>query len=547
MSKNFFKQLDLSFLGSLVDNNLFELVKDNVDYFNKVERDTSLKITEKELLVDIFINKLISGCFKDRKFFKQVIGSLPLVTQEKILKETGSFSIKELFENNESLEKIESFLIEEYQVDRRFFQEEDVIDTPVNNVYYLEKPDSYYKRLKEFQTIVFFKTSEYLFNTPYSRCILQMPTGSGKTRTSIELVCEYLNIFKKNVIWLANSEELCDQAYHSFIETWKYNAKISSGAINYKRAPDNFERHDSPYFNVMTIQSFLKVKSLEAFEKKTGISKEEIGLVVVDEAHISVAPTYKRAIEMLLSAGDVKLLGLTATPGRSLIKIGVEDSNKRLSDFYYNKKFEIEVENESPLDYLRKKGILSKAKFTPIVGACITGKLSAREIKSFKELGKYPPSVLEYLVKDQSRNYEILKEVILRCSLGKKVIFFGTSVEHSILINTLLAMKGVKSAHIDGESGKSRQKIINDFKLGKLQVLCNYSVLSTGFDEPKVDVIVIARKTQSVVLYSQIIGRGLRGPEIGGTDSCEIISVKDNIVELPNNEDIYNYFNEYFD
>ena len=57
----------------------------------------------------------------------------------------------------------------------------------------------------------------------------------------------------------------------------------------------------------------------------------------------------------------------------------------------------------------------------------------------------------------------------------------------------------------------------------------------------------MARKTNSIVLYSQIIGRGLRGPVIGGTDTCEIYTVFDNILDLPSNNDIYSYFEEYFE
>ena len=70
---------------------------------------------------------------------------------------------------------------------------------------------------------------------------------------------------------------------------------------------------------------------------------------------------------------------------------------------------------------------------------------------------------------------------------------------------------------------------MDDFKNKNLQVLCNDRLISTGFDAPKTDTIIIAKPTFSIVLYSQIIGRGLRGPEIGGTDYCKIIDVKDNI------------------
>ena len=107
-------------------------------------------------------------------------------------------------------------------------------------------------------------------------------------------------------------------------------------------------------------------------------------------------------------------------------------------------------------------------------------------------------------------------------------------------------MKGFSAEHVDGSSGKYRNKIIQNFKNGITQIVCNYGVLSTGFDDPQIDVVFMARPTNSIVLYSQIIGRGLRGPLIGGTDSCDIYTVVDNISDLPSNNEIYSYFDEYF-
>ena len=107
-------------------------------------------------------------------------------------------------------------------------------------------------------------------------------------------------------------------------------------------------------------------------------------------------------------------------------------------------------------------------------------------------------------------------------------------------------MKGFSSAHIDGNTGQIRKTLIDKFKTNEIQILCNYGVLSTWFDEPKIDVVFMTRPTNSIVLYSQILGRGLRGPLIGGTEFCEIYSVIDNILDLPQNSEIFSYFDEYF-
>lgn len=74
-----------------------------------------------------------------------------------------------------------------------------------------------------------------------------------------------------------------------------------------------------------------------------------------------------------------------------------------------------------------------------------------------------------------------------------------------------------------------RRGLIQDFKNQKIQFLCNYGVLTTGFDAPKTTYIAIARPTTSQVLYEQIVGRGLRGPKFGGTEYCTIIDFADNL------------------
>jgi DNA repair protein RadD len=77
-----------------------------------------------------------------------------------------------------------------------------------------------------------------------------------------------------------------------------------------------------------------------------------------------------------------------------------------------------------------------------------------------------------------------------------------------------------------------RRALIRDFKEGRIEFLCNYGVLTTGFDAPKTQCIALCRPTTSDVLYEQIIGRGLRGPTFGGTADCTILDFADNILRL---------------
>jgi superfamily II DNA or RNA helicase len=160
-----------------------------------------------------------------------------------------------------------------------------------------------------------------------------------------------------------------------------------------------------------------------------------------------------------------------------------------------------------------------------------------------------PPELLTRLGKSHLRNAEILNKLVdlVRGGVCKSVIFFATSLEQSRLIASLLNFLGIQACHIDGSTPfLLRQELIKKFKTQKINVLCNYEVLATGFDAPLVDCVFIARPTASVVLYSQMIGRGLRGPAIGGKSQCRIVNVRDNILNLPSIDAMYSIFDEYW-
>ena len=168
-------------------------------------------------------------------------------------------------------------------------------------------------------------------------------------------------------------------------------------------------------------------------------------------------------------------------------------------------------------------------------------------MEKFLEL---PPQIIKNLTNDKVRNFELLKKIDLQIknNPNAKILFFGLSIEHSKFICAILNTLGIKASHVDGKTSLNRRSsILESFKKGELNILCNERLMSTGFDAPKTDTIVIARPTFSIVLYSQIIGRGLRGPAIGGTEKCTIIDVKDNISGFSDHDFVYEYFDEYFE
>jgi superfamily II DNA or RNA helicase len=115
------------------------------------------------------------------------------------------------------------------------------------------------------------------------------------------------------------------------------------------------------------------------------------------------------------------------------------------------------------------------------------------------------------------------------------------------LLATGLILRGISAAFVDyTKSSSSRRNIIDKFRKGEISVLINYGVLSTGFDAPEIQTLVIARPTTSLILYSQMIGRGLRGPKVGGNQNVTIIDVKDNFSSYGDLDEMYNHFSSYW-
>ena len=386
-----------------------------------------------------------------------------------------------------------------------------------------------------------------------SRVLVHMPTGAGKTRTAIEGIIDYWKASgdrSKNIFWLAHSEELCEQAVETFKKIWLARGDKD---IQIKRLWGSHSVSEVPTDGAIIVAGFQKLYSMvssaedHTFELISQLRRKS-AIVVVDEAHKAIAPTYKICTEFLISPDETKLIGLTATPGR-----GTEDvfeigggQTAELADFFNNKKLGLVDEGgkdlEDPISYLQKLGFLSSIVRKKITTSTNV-ELSEKEQKFVADFLELPQSVLKKLEADEERNALILGEVGALYVQEKQIIVFALSVSHARLINDLLNLKGVPSRCIDGQTPEvERQESINDYKEGKIRVLVNYGVLTTGFDAPNTNAILIARPTASLVLYSQMIGRGIRGKKVGGNLECTLVDVKDNMVGFPSEQLAFSHF-----
>lgn len=378
-------------------------------------------------------------------------------------------------------------------------------------------------------------------NTGDKRALIHMPTGAGKTRAAMALIGRLLseNVGPRVIVWLAHSEELCEQAAEEFTKCW---SMIGDREVELGRffGPREFDLSD--FKDGIIVAGLAKLYSRSLSQQSAFLSlKNRLRLVVMDEAHQALAPTYQHLMEMLApEAGAVSLLGLSATPGRSWLNKG---EDQKLAKFFSGQKVTLEVPgNGDPIKFLQEEGYLAVPDYRPVPYTPTVG-LSAQDRKAIAQGLDISVETLQKLGDDEQRNLIILQEILAQVEKGARMIVFACSVQHANMLADLLVAKGVKAAAVSAStSTERRHEILSSFKDAgpdAPQVVVNFAILTAGFDAPKTNTVVVARPTQSVVLYSQMIGRAMRGTRSGGNDRCTVITVQDN---LPGFRNVYEGF-----
>ena len=225
------------------------------------------------------------------------------------------------------------------------------------------------------------------------------------------------------------------------------------------------------------------------------------------------------------------VIGLTATPFRQEYAPNDPSAGtKELRNLFQTIIEPADTLGEGPRTELQSRGFLAKPIFSIIKS---NTRLKAPEGVDLDNPSEDDIDKIDYALKiraDQpDRRMVILEELRRICKdPTASIIYFGPTVQDAECMAFLLRHCAIESAFISGETRDvTRRKVIGDFKAGKLQVLCNCEVLTTGFDAPRVTHVVLARPTVSQVLYEQMVGRGLRGEKFGGTATCHIVDLED--------------------
>jgi DNA repair protein RadD len=370
-----------------------------------------------------------------------------------------------------------------------------------------------------------------------TRCVVTMPTGCGKTRVAVEAFIAWMQprfALGKYLIWIAQSEELCEQAIACIQQMWSTREFIAP--LRVYRYFGGREIEDEVFCGGVVVASIQQLHTrTESKCNSIDIILHDTGAMIIDEAHRATSAMYNTFLDRAkLICGETlfPICGLTATPGRAGANQS-EETQKLVGQFdaYLIKPDVPEKYASDPIAFFRDEKFLSRANHV-VVESGREYTLTDEQIDDMKREGDLSSGFLKQLAADNERNIRIINK-LMQIGTGGRTLVYTCSVRHAEFLAGILTHLGRRSASISSSTTPTlRRAIINTFKNQQLDFLFNFGVLTTGFDAPKTTHIVLCRPTTSAVLYEQIVGRGLRGPKFGGTEECTIIDFSDNIKRL---------------
>lgn len=336
--------------------------------------------------------------------------------------------------------------------------------------------------------------------------VIVLPTGAGKSL----VIAELASLARRKILVLAHVKELVEQNHA------KYKSYGLSGGIFAAGLKRKETQHQVTFASVQSVAA-----NLEQF-------KDQYSLLIIDECHRvndSDDGQYQKIIQLLREQNpNLKVLGLTATPYRLAMGWIYRYHYRGFVRSEQDKPFKHCI-YELPLSYMINRGYLTKPD---LVDAAI----DQYDFSVLKEnrFGEYSEKEVNQLLSRHSRVTRSIIEQVEQLAVDRKaVMIFAATVKHAREIFEYLPQ--TETALVTGDTKQAeRDQLITNFKAGEIKYLVNVSVLTTGFDAPHVDFIAILRPTQSVSLYQQIVGRGLRLSE--DKENCLVIDYAGNSFNL---------------
>ena len=326
--------------------------------------------------------------------------------------------------------------------------------------------------LRPYQEVAINDASDAL--DKHGNTLVVAPTGAGKTIMLSALVGKRRDV-SKDVLILQHRDELVSQNSTKF---QRVNPELSASYVN---ASQKDWGGDAVFAMVQTLS---RENNLERMPK--------VDLIVVDEAHHTIADTYQRIIKAAKKANEgVQIVGFTATPNRG--------DKKGLRDVFNNCSHQIEIGT------LIREGFLVPPKFF-VVDVGVRDELNNVR----KTVTDFDMSEVEAIMNKRAINERIVEEWLHKAG-DRKTIVFCSTIQHATDLCKTFVNYGVSADMVTGDTPKDdRKHILDELSNGNTQVVVNVAVLTEGFDAPPVSCVVLTRPCSFKATMVQMIGRGLR-------------------------------------
>lgn len=334
------------------------------------------------------------------------------------------------------------------------------------------------------------KTFEYFHYNKTGNPVIAMPTGTGKSIVIADFLNQiYTYYANQKIMVLTHVKELIVQNYNKLINLWpEAPAGIYSAGLKQR-----------------DLHSMITFAGIGSVSKKAS-SFGHIDLIIIDEAHL-VSPKDTTMYRKFISAAtlinpNLRVIGLTATPWR-LGHGMITEGDSIFTDICFD------ITGFEAFNRLLDEGFLC-----PLIPKKTQTTLDLDNVHI--RGGEFVQKELQQAVDKEQVTRNALKETLDIASDRSSWLVFASGISHAVHISDILNQYGIDSGVVHGGNkefkmtNNERDKNIADFKAGKLQALVNNNVLTTGFDYPGIDLIVMLRPTMSPGLWVQMLGRGTR-------------------------------------
>jgi superfamily II DNA or RNA helicase len=325
------------------------------------------------------------------------------------------------------------------------------------------------------------------------RAIVSMPTGTGKTVVIAAMVRIAIASGRRCLIIVPSGELV--------IQTIKTLGDFGVPAGVVKRDRDEW---DAPVV-------IAQMQTLSRRNRLARIPWDHFSLVLIDECHMSYAPTHRRVMRYMCASWFV---GFTATPFRG-------DKRSLALAGWQSVSFVYPLQRAIQEGYLAQPVPVRITTNTSLVKVEVEKKRHGDEI-----VNDFRTTSLEQAVNTQERNSLIVRGY-LGYGRGERAVAFCVTRRHALDLANAFRAHGISAAMVHFEMPQhQREAVLRAHQAGEIWIVTNVAVLTQGYDDPTLGCIILARPTLSKVLHLQCLGRGLRSVD-GRKKQCIVLDVVD--------------------